>query len=400
MLSIYGVAVVLELLRLLAALKDFSKLHKDQYWRSLKDPRLVSFLAYALCYGDHEMVHNALVLYTHCSQLHAFPSKWLGDLIASCSQAKQYLYESRSRVNSPNTSTDQRSNEPMDIAPPLISSPLRNSKENDILLDELLKKIRDGFNVKDAKMSDVLAAYEKKILILERRERELEVLVSAKDQALAQSEKLRMQPRNGGSEADMARIRSLVGDCEALREKVDLANKQLDLTRQLLDEKTAALQADLAQMKQERDDLTSEISQERELAMAANKLVDDLKKKLEKASSTLVERQNEVASLNQEKANLIETLNKVNSDLSALQELHANEVKRLNADVVLRNDTIDKLSREAEAMQAKLRSKERECEEYLKELDSLRSHDQKTQADLERMRKLRDEMRKLTEGFD
>ncbi|VDO66688.1 unnamed protein product [Heligmosomoides polygyrus] len=67
-------AVVLELLRLLAALKDFSKLHKDQYWKSLKDPRLVSFLAYALSYGDHEMVHNALVIYTHCSQLHAFPS--------------------------------------------------------------------------------------------------------------------------------------------------------------------------------------------------------------------------------------------------------------------------------------------------------------------------------------
>lgn len=39
--SVYGVAVVLELLRLLAALKDFSKLHKDQYWKSLK----VSFLS-------------------------------------------------------------------------------------------------------------------------------------------------------------------------------------------------------------------------------------------------------------------------------------------------------------------------------------------------------------------
>ena len=36
----------------------------------------------------------------------------------------------------------------------------------------------------------------------------------------------------------------------------------------------------------------------------------------------------------------------VKSDLSALQELHTTEVKRLNADVVLRNDTIDKLSRE------------------------------------------------------
>ncbi|VDK58889.1 unnamed protein product [Cylicostephanus goldi] len=104
--SIHGVAVVMELLRLLAALKDFSKLHKDQYWRSLKDPRLVAFLAYAVCYGDHEMVHNALVLYTHCSQLHAFPSKWLGDLIASCSQAKQSLHDSR--VTSPNTSSEMR----------------------------------------------------------------------------------------------------------------------------------------------------------------------------------------------------------------------------------------------------------------------------------------------------
>ena len=34
--SIYGVSAVLEMLRLLAALKDFSRLHKDQYWKSLK----------------------------------------------------------------------------------------------------------------------------------------------------------------------------------------------------------------------------------------------------------------------------------------------------------------------------------------------------------------------------
>ncbi|KAL6733370.1 hypothetical protein Aduo_004020 [Ancylostoma duodenale] len=397
--SIYGVAVVLELLRLLAALKDFSKLHKDQYWRSLKDPRLVSFLAYAVCYGDHEMVHNALVLYTHCSQLHAFPSRWLGDLIASCSQAKQSLHESR--MTTPNTSNEMRSGEPMDIAPPLANiSPGKNAKENDILLDELLKKIRDGFSVKDAKMSDVLAAYEKKILVLERRERELELLVSAKDQALAQSEKLRMQFRGGNNDVDMSRIRSLVADCESLREKLDITNKQLDLTQQLLEEKTAALQADLAQVTRERNDLASEIDQERELAIAANKLADDLKKKLEITSAALVDRQNEVSSLNVEKTNLTESLNKANSDLATLQNLHATEVQRLNADILLRNDTIDKLSREAEEMQARFSAKEQECDNYLKELDSLRCHGQKTQADLERMKKLRDEMRKLTEGFD
>ncbi|KAK6733060.1 hypothetical protein RB195_017056 [Necator americanus] len=398
--SIHGVAVVLELLRLLAALKDFSKLHKDQYWRSLKDPRLVSFLAYAVCYGDHEMVHNALVLYTHCSQLHAFPSRWLGDLIASCSQSRQSLNETR--MTSPNLSTEMRAGEPMDIAtsPVMKLSPGKNSRENDLLLDDLLKKIRDGFNVKDAKMSDVLGAYEKKILLLERRQRELEILVLAKDQALAQSEKLRMQFRSGNSEAEMSRIRSLVADCEVLREKLNVTNKQLELTRELLEEKTAAFQANIAQLTRERDDLASEVNQERELVLATNKLADDLKRKLETTSSALVERQNELVLLNQEKARFAESLNKVSSDLSALQNLHANELKRLNADILLRNDTIDKLSREAEAMQAKLLLKEQECDGYLKELDSLRCHDQKTQADLERMRKLRDEMRKLTEGFD
>lgn len=34
--SVDGVAIVLELLRVLAALKDYSKLHKDLYWKLLK----------------------------------------------------------------------------------------------------------------------------------------------------------------------------------------------------------------------------------------------------------------------------------------------------------------------------------------------------------------------------
>ncbi|KAK6039944.1 hypothetical protein COOONC_22550 [Cooperia oncophora] len=370
--GVHGVAVVLELLRLLASLKDFSKLHKDQYWRSLKDPRLISFLAFALAYGDHEMVHNALVIYTHCSQLQAFPSRWLGDLIASCSQSRQSQSDS---VVSPNTSSDTRSRscEPMDTAaavPAVVVSPRRSSKENERVLDE-------------------------------RRERELELLLSAKDQALAQSEKLRIQFRGAGSNNnDMARVRSLVSDCEALREKNEAVAKELEATRQLLQEKTATMEAELARVVQERDDLASEISQEREVVVSANKLADDLKKKLEIASVALVERQSELATLNQEKANLQGLLNKASADLAALHETHVMEVKRLNSDISLRNDTIDKLSREAEAMQATMAAKEQECERHTKELESLRSHGQKTQADLERMKRLRDEMKRLAEGFE
>ncbi|VDK18457.1 unnamed protein product, partial [Anisakis simplex] len=73
-----GVSIVLELLRVLAALKDYSKLHKDQYWKLLKDDRLVPFVAYAIAFGNHELTYDALLLYTHCAQVQEFPTKWSG----------------------------------------------------------------------------------------------------------------------------------------------------------------------------------------------------------------------------------------------------------------------------------------------------------------------------------
>ncbi|KAK6024572.1 hypothetical protein OSTOST_09615 [Ostertagia ostertagi] len=166
----------------------------------------------------------------------------------------------------------------------------------------------------------------------------------------------------------MARVRSLVSDCEALREKNEATTKELEAMRKLFEEKIAAVQAELARVVQERDDLASEISQEREVVVSANKLADDFKKKLEIASTALVERQSEVATLHQEKANLEGLINKSKADLAALHEVHAAEVKRMNADISLRNDTIDKLSREAEAMQVKIAAKEHECNGYVKEV--------------------------------
>lgn len=68
-----GIGIILELCRLLAVLKDHSKVHKDQYWQLLKDERIIPFLAYAICNGDKETVQNALTTYSHCMQVAAFP---------------------------------------------------------------------------------------------------------------------------------------------------------------------------------------------------------------------------------------------------------------------------------------------------------------------------------------
>uniref|UniRef100_A0A0K0D2P9 Leucine zipper transcription factor-like protein 1 n=1 Tax=Angiostrongylus cantonensis TaxID=6313 RepID=A0A0K0D2P9_ANGCA len=183
----------------------------------------------------------------------------------------------------------------------------------------------------------------------------------------------------------MSQIRTLVADCESLREKYEVTNKQLELTRRMLEEKTSSMQEELARITQQRDDLASEISQEREVVMTANKLADDLKKKLEMLVDFSVAPNFKY---------------KTKLDMTNLQQVHTTELNRLNADINLRNDTIDKLSREAEQLQSKIKAKEQECDEYVKELQRLRNHGQKTQADLEKMRRLRDEMRKLAEGFD
>lgn len=92
--SSYGVNIPLQLLRLLASLKDHSKSHKDLYWRSIKvrklqrrplscisivcllqDDRLIPFIAYAIARGDREMVNDALVLFNHCTQVQEFPTQ-------------------------------------------------------------------------------------------------------------------------------------------------------------------------------------------------------------------------------------------------------------------------------------------------------------------------------------
>lgn len=73
--STYGVTIPLELLKLLASVKDFNKAHKELYWKSLKDERLIPFLAYSIAYGDNSTVYNALTIVNHTAQIQNFRIK-------------------------------------------------------------------------------------------------------------------------------------------------------------------------------------------------------------------------------------------------------------------------------------------------------------------------------------
>uniref|UniRef100_A0A914GXF9 Protein CIP2A n=1 Tax=Globodera rostochiensis TaxID=31243 RepID=A0A914GXF9_GLORO len=86
--SINAIAIPIQLMRLLASLKDHSKPHKELYWRSLKDHRLLPFMAYAIARGTSALVYDAFVLFTHCAQVHDFPLKRLSILTAKCAALK------------------------------------------------------------------------------------------------------------------------------------------------------------------------------------------------------------------------------------------------------------------------------------------------------------------------
>lgn len=73
--SLHGVKIPLELFKLLSTLKDYNKAHKELYWRTLKDERLIPFIAFALQSGEGNTVLDALNLYAHCTQVQDYRAK-------------------------------------------------------------------------------------------------------------------------------------------------------------------------------------------------------------------------------------------------------------------------------------------------------------------------------------
>ena len=77
-----GVWIFVELMQLLAALKDHSGSHKRQYWLLLKEHGVLPLLAFGLRSSDARLVHASLTLVLHCSQVQNFDQERLSQLMA------------------------------------------------------------------------------------------------------------------------------------------------------------------------------------------------------------------------------------------------------------------------------------------------------------------------------
>ncbi|ULU08973.1 hypothetical protein L3Y34_019885 [Caenorhabditis briggsae] len=206
--TIYGIGIILELCRLLAVLKDHSKVHKDQYWKLLKDERIIPFLAYGISYGDQETVQQAFLTYSHCAQVPAFPSHLLSEMVASCKSTSSPSTSSSNIASQKESPELKRESDDRVGSGEVFFTDERSSQR---ALDDLLRKVTlEGMPLKDAKTTEVFAAYERKIQMLQLREKELE-------QQLKNSRPIGVQSTQDFE--NNSKIRELTLECESLRER-------------------------------------------------------------------------------------------------------------------------------------------------------------------------------------
>ncbi|KAI1715252.1 protein CIP2A [Ditylenchus destructor] len=304
--SIHGVGILLASLRLLATLKDYSRTHKELYWRNLKDDRIIPFIAIAFTSHDSQTIFDALFLFTHTVQVQEFPVKRLADLIARVSQAM-------SRISSASSSSENLQNghrlsleSSVDLAQ--LSEIPASECEAFQQVDELLEQMKKGVNLKDVRMSQLVQAFERKIFLHKNRERELEKLISVKEQAISQCERLRLATRDRGNASEVTNLRLLLNDLEKKlserdEEFVVIRREKMELTELLrklqhdMEHEREQSNAKFQDLEREKSDLIVENGKERDLHAALRTRFDEITRKFDMATKAVFEKQMEIETM-------------------------------------------------------------------------------------------------------
>ncbi|VDM42866.1 unnamed protein product [Toxocara canis] len=311
-----GVSIVLELLRVLAALKDYSKLHKDQYWKLLK----VSLL-YVVVRIAEWCLHKTR----------------LGDLIASCVASSLSEQTSTAKGSSlPRSTSDYRLD---GISLDGVVSDGRKTPDARLAangdsakqIDELLEMMKHG---------------------VDNRELELEQLLAKKDDSLRQSERLR------------ALYSSQNNDVEKINLEKKEQEEAYDSAKKALDEKQMAIDAVTEQMvklNQENNVLIEENKYEREFSTLTKNRYDELKSKFDQTSLALIEKDKECTRIGKDIVKLKDDLSAKDLDVKSLTE-RLQKVEEASLEAAKEHESVVKTIRD------KLNDREQEVERLSREL--------------------------------
>ncbi|XP_029835608.2 protein CIP2A homolog [Ixodes scapularis] len=198
----------------------------------------------------------------------------------------------------------------------------RRSVERSI--DEITRKLEQSFEMGDLKHSEILAVYENKIAALKAKEDELLHLLTTKNAALQQSDRLVSQYTcsQARREAEMEQMRSLLRDSE----------RRLEEARERMDSVSKDKQATSAQLKETRGQVKSLESHIRKLE-ATNDALEVKAKRLKVVLKSL---------------EVLQQDNKSQSEMLTMLQRHSDSMKQKNDSL---SKQIDDIEAEKEEMQ-------------------------------------------------
>jgi len=352
-----GITIPLELFKLLSSLKDYSKAHKELYWKTLKDERLIAFIAYAIYHGESNVIFDALNFFTHCTQLQEFRTKLLSDLIASCA-----VTQSRSDKSKKGTDEDIRrkcnsvnsEDYGMDIGKDFVVTSNGYGGKHDV--EELFKKMKENIgNSGDSRISNIIQIFEQKIAMMEEREKILQKMVEEKDKTLQESQRLYAMQRSQGGKSDTAELkelRNIIANLEGQWQEAETEKTALNDEKRILAEQLAKQESyhermmetstkQISDLKKEKEILLEENKKEREVQFAIRAKFDEMKNKFDEATQAAFEKDKEVVETNRKLENALRDIEALKIRLKTEHESSSNK-----------DTTIEKLKDELERMQS------------------------------------------------
>uniref|UniRef100_A0AC34R801 Protein CIP2A n=1 Tax=Panagrolaimus sp. JU765 TaxID=591449 RepID=A0AC34R801_9BILA len=329
--SLHGVKIPLELFKLLSTLKDYNKAHKELYWKTLKDERLIPFIAFALQSGEGNTVLDALNLYAHCTQVQDYRAKLLSDLIASCNITKH----KHERHGSESGSRSRQSVEAMDTSDDIgrdVFIP-GNGTVSRPEVDNFLKLMKENSGG-DAKLSHVLQAFEQKIAMMEDNEKVLRKMIDEKDKTLQESQRMWALQRSQLSTTDSVELKQLrvtIADFEkqmneAETEKAILNEEKRQLADRLAKQEAyhermmETLNKQVADLKKEKELLVDENKKEREIQLAIRAKFDEMTAKFDEATQAAFEKEKEVVNISRKLENSLQEIENMKSRIKSEQQ--------------------------------------------------------------------------------
>ncbi|KAI8519161.1 hypothetical protein Bbelb_024180 [Branchiostoma belcheri] len=370
-----GVDLVLHTLELMSRIKTYVANMDMMFYETLQDQRLVAFLAFSLTNDTRARVQLALRLLNQALPLPEFPAIMLGDSIAAynAKQATERKVLNIGSAESPGSPVGKLQSMKASINYNGTEggkgrgkgSPLREGT-----VDTLIDRMNSGLEIKDVKASEIMDLYEHKLASLATKESHLQDLLEAKQLALAQADRLIAQykSRRAQSEAEARKLASMLQESERRSEAYrDQINElRLDKERQAEDmeqlvgqnnklqavaeeheqlqaayaeqiTRVEALQRSVNAHMEEQNSLREMNEMLRRHNESLKNQVEDEKKRLTKQlkdkEAKLTEEKDKVRTLEHEKEDLETAVDKYRNELTKLEQLKKETVKKYEASI-------------------------------------------------------------------